>query len=93
MGHFIGQLETTRAAQRPPSFFIQATATNHGSFLNYGREAAAFLNWASASINLSPYWTTWNNNGRAAAAFFLTTTVARLFIGQLETSVAKRPLS
>ena len=77
MGHYIGQLETTTAAQRPPSFFIQATATNHGSFLNYGREAAAFLNWATASINLSLYWTTWNNNGRAAAAFFLTTTAAQ----------------
>ena len=77
MGHFIGQLEITRAAQRPPSFFIQATATNHGSFLNYGREAAAFFNWATVSINLSLYWTTGNNYGRAAAAFFLTTTAAQ----------------
>ena len=47
MGHFfIGQLETTMAAQRPP-IFIQATAINHGSIGNYGRGAAVFLNWAT----------------------------------------------
>ena len=66
MGHFIGQLETTTAAQRPPPFFIQATAINHESFFdwtigNYGREAAVFLNWATGINNGSLYWTTGNN--------------------------------
>ena len=34
MGHYIGQLGTTTAAQRPPSF-IQTNAINNGSLLDW----------------------------------------------------------
>ena len=73
MGQFIGQLGTTTAAQRPPSF-IQTNAISYGSFLdwtigNYGREVAAFGNSFWATDITCNYWTTKNNYGRAAATF------------------------
>ena len=86
MGHYIGQLETTTAAQRPSSF-IQATAiNNNGSFLD---------NWEQLRPRSGRlfFWTI-GNYGRAAAAFLKLSNFNYywVFFGELETTTAAKLL-
>ena len=96
----MGQLETTTAAQRPPSF-IQTNARNKGSFLdwtigNYGREAAVFLNWATGINKWVTLLDNWKKlRPRSGCLLFLFKQLQLImglfWIGQLETTVAQRP--
>ena len=74
------------AAKRPPFY---------GTFGNYGREVAAFLNWASGINKWATILDNWkqHNCGREAATFFYSSNCIKtgIFLGQLgTTSAAKR---
>jgi hypothetical protein len=83
MGLFSTIGKKPRAAERPPSgigqqlgttkaaAFLKATIGNN----NYGREAAAFLNWATGIKNGSLLLGTGNKHGREAAAFLSWATI------------------